>query len=96
MGAVERQGSVVARVLREANVDTWATSSAQAVSEKVDLVATDEHNAYIRVGKDFPHETVSHIRGEYVRGQVHTQTIDSFWSLLKRGIMRPCHGPPWP
>jgi hypothetical protein len=31
------------------------------------------------------------MRGEYVRGLVYTQTIDSFWSRLKRGIMGSCH-----
>ena len=36
-------------------------------------------------------ETVRHGQGEYVRGLVHTQTIDSFWSLLKRGIMGSFH-----
>jgi ISXO2-like transposase domain len=34
-----------------------------------------------------PHEKVNHGEYEYVRGKVHTQTIESFWSLLKRGIM---------
>ena len=36
-------------------------------------------------GQDFVHETVNHIE-EYVRGQVHTQGIENFWSLLKSGL----------
>ena len=39
----------------------------------------------------YPHETIGHSQGEYVRGKVHTQTIESFWSLLKRGIMGSYH-----
>jgi transposase-like protein len=40
----------------------------------------------------FPHEKVAHSgKGEYVRGQVHTQNLDSFWSLIKRGIMGSFH-----
>ncbi len=35
--------------------------------------------------KEYVHETVNHIE-EYVRGQVHTQGIENFWSLLKRGL----------
>jgi hypothetical protein len=35
--------------------------------------------------RDFVHETVTHI-DEYVRGEVHTQGIENFWSLLKRGL----------
>ena len=37
------------------------------------------------------HETVTHSDGEYVRGEVHTANIDSFWSLLKRGVMGTFH-----
>jgi transposase-like protein len=91
VGAVERKGSVVARVVREANARTLGHFVRQAVSEKVSLVATDENNAYFGLGKDYLHETVRHMRGEYVRGLVHTQTIDSFWSLLKRGIIGTFH-----
>jgi transposase-like protein len=91
IGAVERQGSVVARVLHEANMRTMGHFVRMAVSEKVDLVATDEHGGYTSLSPDFPHQAVSHHRGEYVRGIVHTQTIDSFWSLLKRGIMGSFH-----
>jgi transposase-like protein len=40
---------------------------------------------------DRPHETVSHSAGEYVRGNVHTANLDSFWSLLKRGIVGTYH-----
>ena len=46
-------------------------------------VYTDEHSAYKGM-PFFEHESVSHGRGEYVRGSVHTQGIESFWSMLKR------------
>jgi transposase-like protein len=91
IGAVERQGNIVARVLREANMRTMGHFVRMAVSEKVSLVATDEHSGYVGLAPKFPHESVSHGRSEYVRGLVHTQTIDSFWSLLKRGIMGSFH-----
>jgi transposase-like protein len=49
-------------------------------------VYTDGYPAYDSLAaKDFIHETVNHVE-EYVRGQVHTQGIDNFWSLLKRGL----------
>jgi transposase-like protein len=38
-----------------------------------------------------PHEVISHSTGEYVRGNVHTQNIESFWSLLKRGVIGTYH-----
>ena len=54
--------------------------------EKGSTVYTDGYPAYDRLAaKDFVHETVNHLK-EYVRGQVHTQGIENFWSLLKRGL----------
>ena len=62
------------------------------VSDKVSLVATDSHRGYAQLNLlGFPHETVDHRQGEYVRGNVHTAHLDSFWSLLKRGIIGTYH-----
>ena len=47
-------------------------------------VYTDEATAY--VGIDRPHETVRHSVGEYVRNMAHTNGMENFWSLLKRGF----------
>ncbi|MGA7341092.1 MAG: IS1595 family transposase [Terracidiphilus sp.] len=46
---------------------------------------TDQHKAYDYAQKHFIHETVNHMK-EYVRGEVHTNGIENFWSLLKRGL----------
>ena len=46
-------------------------------------VYTDEHGSYR--GLPYPHEAVRHGVGEYVRGQAHTNGIESFWATLKRG-----------
>jgi transposase-like protein len=91
MGAVERQGTVVARVIAHTDTSTMEAFVRQAVSDKVSLIATDEHSGYRNLHKDFPHGFVRHGRGEYVAGAVHTQTIDGFWSLLKRGIVGTFH-----
>ena len=48
-------------------------------------VYTDEAVAYDGLSKNFVHKTVNHLQ-EYVRGQVHTQGIDNFWSLVKRTL----------
>jgi hypothetical protein len=62
----------------------------RVVSDKVDLIATDENVAY-KLMKDLPHEVVNHSQNEWVRGEVHTNNIESFWSLLKRGVMGSFH-----
>lgn len=53
--------------------------------------AGKEHQGYRRLGRNRPHQAVNHQAGEYVRGEIHTANIDSFWSLIKRGIMGNFH-----
>jgi transposase-like protein len=48
-------------------------------------VFTDSHAGYTAAEKHFIHETVNHMN-EYVRGEVHVQGMENFWSLLKRGL----------
>src|SRR5437588_9248974 len=51
-------------------------------------VYTDEFAAYRGLANEFAaHETVRHRRGEYVRGDVHTNTAEGVFSILKRGII---------
>ena len=48
---------------------------------------TDEARRYEEIGTEFAsHETVAHSMGEYVRGDAHTNTVEDFFSILKRGI----------
>jgi transposase-like protein len=88
VGAVERKGNVVARVIENTDTATLNSFIREAIPEKVSLIATDEHPGYRKLKK---HGTVRHSAGQYVNGAVHTQTIDGFWSLLKRGIMGSFH-----
>jgi transposase-like protein/IS1 family transposase len=86
-GAVERKGRIVARVVENAKASTLTEFIREAVSDKVSLISTDEWSGYRSLGKEFPHKTVDHSKDQYVVGAVHTQTIEGFWSLLKRGIV---------
>jgi transposase-like protein len=48
---------------------------------------TDESRVYITVGKEFAaHETVTHSHGEYVRGDIHTNSVEGYFSIFKRGM----------
>jgi transposase-like protein len=91
IGAIARKGMVVAKVIENTDTATLDRFVRSTVADDVSLVATDEHSGYRLIDKDYKHETVRHGAGEYVRGKVHTQNIDSFWSLLKRGIMGSFH-----
>jgi hypothetical protein len=46
---------------------------------------TDEWRGYLQVGKEYAHKVINYAE-TYVKGNVHTNSIESFWSLLKRGI----------
>ena len=48
-------------------------------------VYTDDARAYLTLSEKFIHESVNHSVSEYVKGQAHTNGIESFWSMLKRG-----------
>jgi IS1 family transposase len=92
VGAIARKGSVVAKVIGSAGAPTISRFVRRTVSPHVSLVATDKYPAYDSLkAKGYPHESVDHSAGEYVRGNVHTAHLDSFWSLLKRGIMGSFH-----
>lgn len=90
IGAVERQGNVVARVLAKANKKAAQAFVNEVVSNKVSLLATDESNIYWEL-PGYPHERVNHRAKQYVVGAVHTNTIEGFWSLFKRGIVGSFH-----
>jgi hypothetical protein len=94
IGAIARKGMVVAKVIENTDTPTLDSFVRKVISDKVELVATDEHSGYrlLRKGDSpLPHEIITHSTGEYVRGQVHTNTIENFWSLLKRGIVGTYH-----
>ena len=90
IGAVERQGNVIARVLDHVNKRNVERFVREAVSNKVSLLATDEHQVYGGL-KEYPRESVHHKIEEYVVGAVHTNTIEGFWSIFKRGVMGTFH-----
>jgi len=90
VGAVERKGSVVARVLSRANVIDIQNFVREVVSTKVSCLATDESNFY-RALAEYPHAAVHHGMGQYVVGAIHTNTIEGFWSLIKRGVVGTYH-----
>jgi transposase-like protein len=88
---VQRGGNV--RSFHVANV-TGATLRSILVTnvDRASTLMTDEHSGYKLLGQEFAeHGVVVHSKGEYGRGTVHTNTIEGFFSLLKRGIIGSYH-----
>lgn len=83
---VERGGKV-----RSFHVDNVTVSQvikiADENADKASTLATDESKLYSALGREFDaHKTVHHKSGEYVRGTAHTNTIEGFFSIFKRGM----------
>ena len=91
VGAVQRKGNVVARVINNTDSITLGSFVREVVSHKVSLISTDEWMSYRRLGKEYPMGVVHHGRDEYVCGAIHTNTIEGFWSIVKRGIVGTFH-----
>ncbi|WP_299548624.1 IS1595 family transposase [Seonamhaeicola sp.] len=85
LGMVQREGDIRAKHI----ADTKKYSLLLPILKNIEKQATiysDQLRAYDSLELIYNHETVKHHQGEYVRGRVHTNTIESFWALLKRGI----------
>ena len=80
-------GRVSAAVVERTDGATLKPFVLSRVAQEADIY-TDEHGAYQGIPN---HETVAHGVGEYVRGQAHTNGIESFWSMLKRGYYGTYH-----
>jgi ISXO2 transposase-like protein/transposase-like zinc ribbon protein len=91
VGAIERNGNVVARVLKRVSSQAMIDFVKEAVSDKVSLLATDKASVYSDYMRHLPHATVDHHAKQYVVGAVHTNTIEGFWSLFKRGVVGTFH-----
>lgn len=83
---LRRDGIVRARVISDVSANTLRPLLSKNVS-KDSYVVTDSATAYTGLKKEFKkHAVVNHNQGEYVRGDAHTNTIEGFWSQLKRTI----------
>jgi hypothetical protein len=83
---VERGGSVRTFHVASADKETVEGIVRENVARESRLM-TDESRLYGEVGAEFAgHETVAHSAGEYVRGDVHTNTIEGYFSIFKRGM----------
>lgn len=78
-------GQVQTEVVKDTKASTLKPIIYSMV-QKGSIVVSDEWNAYNGLNKDFKHEVLKHNDNEFVKGGFHTNSIEGFWSLLKRGI----------
>jgi transposase-like protein len=85
-GMVARGGDVRSMPVNDVKARTLKPIIHEHVA-KGSTVITDELYSYNGLSQDYTHKRIGHLKKEYVRGGVHTQNIENFWSLLKRGII---------
>jgi len=86
IGLAQRQGRVIAKVVPNVKAVTLLPIIREKVLEK-SIVYTDELPSYDRIpAMGYQHKRVHHASKVYVMGDAHTNTIEGFWSLVKRGI----------
>ena len=85
VGMVERGGKVTARKVENVQSKTLTAEIIRNVKESA-TVYSDEWLGYKGISRIYDHSIVKHNQGQYVNGRIHTNTIEGFWSLLKRGI----------
>lgn len=83
IGAVERDGNVIAQVAEDLSGKGILNFIRHAVKTEDSVLITDEYKAYNAVRQYMPHAVVNHQRA-YSENGIHTNTIEGFWALLKR------------
>ena len=85
MGMRDRDGQVVAKVVKETDSETLQG----IIKDKVEAgstVCTDEHKSYNGLESQYTHKTVKHSAKQFVDGMAHTNSIESVWAILKRAF----------
>lgn len=83
-GALQRGGHVRAEIIPDTTRRTLHAHVRKHVADGA-AVYTDTHQSYTGLERDFEHATIDHAE-RYVDGRVHTNGLENFWSLLKRGL----------
>lgn len=84
-GAVEREGKVTTQIVPNTTKESLINAVKNVVEEGA-IMVSDENVSYTDLKHTYRHAKVNHSAGEYVRGAAHTNTIEGFWSLLKKQI----------
>ena len=85
LGMLERDGNISTKVVKTSKKKHILPEITKAILPSTTIM-TDEYSAYKDLGLKYKHETVNHSTKEYVRGICHTNGIENFWSLFKRGV----------
>jgi len=88
MAMVERKGRVRTKVIANVTAKTLSKEIRKNIDPAKSRLLSDENKGYRIVGREFAngHERVHHAQREYVRGDIHSNTVEGFFSIVKRGL----------
>jgi len=91
-GAVERDGQIRRHIVADVTGKTLKAAIRKCVDPRARIM-TDEHGGYKGIGQFFEgeHDSIRHKRGQYAKGDVTTNTIESSFALIKRGLIGTYH-----
>jgi transposase-like protein len=91
-GSLGRPGRVVAKVVPDAAEASLMPQLRKRILPS-SVIFTDDHRSYLGLGREgYRHSRISHVQKVYVDGDVHTNTIEGFWMLVKSGLQGAYHG----
>jgi transposase-like protein len=92
VGILEREGEVRIESANKISLNSKNLMDLvrKYINPKQSVLMTDQYLGYTHMAKIVPHAVINH-SFEYVRGNIHTNTIESFWAILKRGIIGQYH-----
>ena len=91
LGAIQRDGDLRLQVVKDAGSETVKAFFSEHIGEDAEAIYTDAHRSYREAHGEVPHSFVDHSADEWVRGDVHTNSIESAWSLFDRAVVGAYH-----
>ena len=92
VGAVQREGKIALKVIQARDRESLHAFIGEVTADETEAYFTDEWAPYQGIADaNTRHETVNHSIEEWVQGDVHTNTVEGIWSLLKRSIIGAYH-----
>jgi transposase-like protein len=87
MVLVERDGEAISKPIRRINAENLKSAIRETVDQQSTII-TDDCSSYSGIGREFAggHRTINHSLGQYVNGDISTNTAESYFALLKRGV----------
>lgn len=90
VGVIQRGGPVRAQTIPSRGARAIASFVKASVDPSATLM-TDDYAGYKKVGREYDHNVINHSKLDYVDGMIHTNSIENFWSLFKRGVVGSFH-----